>query len=35
MITMLKKTIGKKICLNKTQKRETKVRDNQQSEAPN
>ena len=34
MITMLKNT-RKKIHLNKTQKRETKVRDTQQSEAPN
>ena len=32
MITMLKKT-RKKIHLNKTQKRETKVRDKQQSDA--
>ena len=34
MITMLKKTREKKN-LNKTQKRGTKVRDTQQSEAPN
>ena len=34
MITMLKKTREKKH-LNKTQKRGTKVRDTQQSEAPN
>ena len=34
MITILKKT-REKIHLNKTQKRRTKVRDTQQSEAPN
>ena len=34
MIRMLK-ILGKKIHLNKTQKRGTKVRDTQQSEAPN
>ena len=34
MITILKKT-KEKIHLNKTQKRWTKVRDTQQSEAPN
>ena len=35
MITMLKKTKGKKKHWNKTQKRLTKIRDTQQSEAPN
>ena len=35
MITMLKKTMEKTIHLNKTQKRATKVRDTQKSEAPN
>ena len=35
MITILKKTRGKETHSSKTQKRGTKVRDTQQSEAPN